>query len=626
MTVELDEVRGFLADHEPFAHLPEATLDALPGQMGIIYVRRGDELVSVGSVNDTLYVIRSGAVDIVSEDGLLLDRRDAGRNFGYSTLVGEPESLYRMVAVEDSLLLTMPRETFIGLIDEHPDIKRYFTTQSHRVRAAADEVRDDATAEVLRTPISDLIQGRAPITAGPDTTVQEAATIMTEARASSLIIIDGGAGTSSDSSAIVGILTDKDLRSRIVATAGSADTPVCEVMIPNPRTIDPSILTFEAMLVMSELGVHHLPVVDTGGGVVGMLTSGDIFRQLQTDPIYLAADLARAEVDELAGAYERAGEVAAKFLDRGATAEEAHHLMTSVADTIARRLIELAQQRLGPAPVPYSFVAVGSQGRKEMGPGSDQDNALVLDNSFDEATHGQYFQEFAAFVCQGLATAGQKLCPGDMMASNPKWRMTEHQWNETFTGWVTAPEAEALLNAQIFFDLRAIAGDQHLAERVHESAVRAAARSRRLHAHLAALSARREPPIGFFRGFVVERSGDYASTLDIKKGGTAAIVQMARLYAIAAGQPVVDTRRRLEAAAGDSVSEKGAAELLDAFAYLQTLTMRHQAQQIRAGETPNYRIEPSKLSSQDRDNLRDAFGVVKSMQNALASKYPVRTI
>ncbi|STC70290.1 DUF294 nucleotidyltransferase-like domain-containing protein [Corynebacterium pilosum] len=618
MTVELDEVRGFLADHEPFAYLPEATLDALPGQMGIIYVRRGDEIVPLGSVNDTLYVIRSGAVDIVSEDELLLDRRDAGRNFGYSTLVGEPESLYRMVAVEDSLLLTIPRATFTSLIDDHPDLERYFTTQSHRVRAAADEIRDDATAEVLRTPIAELISSQSLLTCAPETTVQEAATLMTAGRVSSIIVVDG--------EAIVGILTDKDLRTRVVAEALPVQTAVSEVMTTNPRTIDASVLTFEAMLVMSELGVHHLPVIGATGSVDGILTSGDIFRQLQTDPIYLAADLARADLDELSGAFERAGEVASKFLDRGASAEEAHRLMSSVADTIARRLIELAEEKFGPAPIPYAFVAVGSQGRKEMGPGSDQDNALVLDDSFDEAAHGQYFADFTRFVCEGLGAAGQKLCPGDMMASNPSWRMTASQWNDTFTGWVTAPEAEALLNAQIFFDMRAIAGDESLAEQVHENAVRAAARSRRLHAHLAALSARREPPIGFFRGFVVERSGDYASTLDIKKGGTAAIVQMARLYAIVAGQTVVDTRARLEAASGDSVSTKGASELLDAFAYLQTLTVRHQAAQVRAGETPDYRIEPSKLSSRDRDNLRDAFGVVKSMQNALASKYPVRTI
>lgn len=616
MTVELDEVRGFLADHEPFSRLPDDVLDALPRELVMSYVRRGDVIVGLGEVNDHLYVIRSGAVDIVSSNDLLLDRRDAGRNFGYSTLVGEPESRYSMVAVEDSLLLALPRAAFDELVDKHPDLRRYFASQSRRVKAAADEVRDNSSAQLLRTPIGEIFGEREFASIGPSATLQQAAQVMTEANTSSVVVVED---------AIEGILTDKDLRTRVVSQGLSADSPVVEVMTPQPRTVTSDMMTFEAMLVMSEMGIHHLPVVEHGK-VKGVLTSGDIIRQLQTDPIYLAADLARSTVEELKGAYRRAADVAARFVDRGATAEEAQRLMTSVADTIARRLIELAQEELGPAPVPFAFVAVGSQGRREMGPASDQDNALVLHNDYAPARHGDYFAQLAEFVCGGLHQAGQVTCPGNMMASNPQWRMTVKQWNDTFHTWITAPEAEALLNAQIFFDFRALAGDEDLAAEVHAQAVAAAQGSRRLHAHLAALASRREPPIGFFRGLVVERSGEYADTLDIKKGGLAAVVQMARLYSIAAGIPVVDTAERLRQSAGSSVSKKGAQDLQDAFDYLQILTIRHQATQIRRGDQPNYRIAPGELSANDRDYLRDAFGVIKSLQAALASKYPVRTI
>ena len=148
MSVELEEVYGFLAQHEPFSTLPEATLRALPAQMGITYVRRGQAVVEVGQPNDTLYVIRSGAVDVVSEDDLLLDRREAGLNFGYSTLVGERESAYLMQAVEDSILLMLPREAFLQLLEQFPDMGRYFQTASRRVRAAAEEVRDSGATEV----------------------------------------------------------------------------------------------------------------------------------------------------------------------------------------------------------------------------------------------------------------------------------------------------------------------------------------------------------------------------------------------------------------------------------------------------------------------------------------------
>ena len=151
--------------------------------------------------------------------------------------------------------------------------------------------------------------------------------------------------------------------------------------------------------------------------------------------------------------------------------------------------------------------------------------------------------------------------------------------------------------------------------------------ARRMHAHLASLAARREPPLGFFRGLVVDRSGEYANTLNVKKGGTAGIVQMARLFSLNAGVTAVGTRRRLtDAAAEGAVSEKGALDLLDAFEYLRTITLRHQAQQVREKIVPDYNIDPNQLSKMDREHLRDSFQIIKNMQNALATKYPVRSI
>lgn len=621
MSVELEEVYGFLAQHEPFSTLPEDTLRALPAQMGITYVRRGQAVVEVGQPNDTLYVIRSGAVDIVSEDNLLLDRREAGLNFGYSTLVGERESAYLMQAVEDSILLLLPREVFLQLLGQFPDLGRFFQTASRRVRAAADEVRDGGATDVLRTPLREIFDGREPVTRGKDVSIAEAARAMGEEGISSLIITDG--------QEIAGIITDADMRSRVVAEGVDTSRPVADVMTSPVRTIAPNALVVEAMLTMSELGIHHLPVAGDNN-VVGVVTAADIMRQLQADPIYLAADVARASLEELEGAYRDAARVAVRFFERGASAAETQRLLTSIADAVAKRLGTLAVEKLGPPPVPFAFVAVGSQARGEMGPASDQDNALVLADAYDAARHGEYFAELSSFVCEGLARAGQALCPGEMMASSPQWRMTESEWGRTFHGWVTAPKPDALLNAQVFFDFRAVFGFgegwQDMAARVRSGALASAHGSRRLHTHLAALATFREPPVGFFRGFVLERSGEYAHTLDIKRGGTAAVVQMARLYAIAAGVDEVDTIARLRGASGGPVSAKGAADLLDAYEYLADLAMRHQSALVRAGDTPNYRIDPKQLPERDRAALRDAFGVIKSLQNALSTAYPTRAV
>ena len=342
MSVELDEVYGFLAQHEPFSTLPEDILRALPVQMGITYVRRGQAVVEVGQPNDTLYVIRSGAVDIVSEDNLLLDRREAGLNFGYSTLVGERESAYLMQAVEDSILLLLPREVFLQLLGQFPDMGRFFQTASRRVRAAAEEVRDGGATDVLRTPLREIFAGREPVTRDKHVSIAEAARTMGEEGISSLIITDG--------QAVTGIITDADMRSRVVAAGVDTSRPVADVMTSPVRTIAPNALVFEAMLTMSELGIHHLPVAGQGQ-IMGVVTATDIMRLLQADPIYLAADVAQASLEELEGAYRKAARVAVRFFERGASAAETQRLLTSIADALAKRLGTLAVEKLGPAGV-----------------------------------------------------------------------------------------------------------------------------------------------------------------------------------------------------------------------------------------------------------------------------------
>lgn len=620
MSVEVEEVTGFLAEHEPFSHLPSDALTAISAFMTMRYIRRGTTVVEAGQRNDTLHVIRSGAMDVLDSEGGLLDRREPGLSFGYSTLVADPgvaESRYTTVAVEDSLILELPREAFQRAAAEHPDIERFYSLQTRQIRSAAQDLADDAATGVLRTPLRDVMIVNPQATA-PETSIAAAAQQMREQAVSSLLITANGA--------LRGIVTDRDMTGRVVAQSLDTSLPVSEVMTRDLRTVTPETLAFEAMLLMAELKVHHLPVLEEGK-VVGVVAGADIARLLRVNPIYLTADFSRrTSREDLRDAYREACAVIARFLDRSGDFAEAAQMMTIAADSIARRLLELAEEQFGAPPVPYAFVVLGSQGRREMGLSSDQDNAMVLSNDYDPNQHGEYFANLARWVCEGLAEAGQAWCPGDMMATNPLWRQTAREWEDTFHSWITAPDADALLHAQTFFDFRPVYGDTALADEVHRTAVRMGGESKRLHAHLASLAARREPPLTFFKGLVVERSGDYARTLNIKTGGTYSIVQMARLYAIASGVDAVDTATRLELSAGVGVSKEGARDLADAFYFLRTLTLRHQGRKLRHGEQPDYHVDPKRLSKMDREHLRDSFQVIKRMQSALGNKYPVRSI
>lgn len=642
MSVEIEEVRRFLAEHAPFSTLSEAALVFAGSNMEVMYSRRGDTIITAGERNDFLYVVRSGAVDVLDGDGVLLDRREAGRSFGYSTLAAPgngiatdtPEagedittSIYTIVCVEDSLLMRLPRAAFDELAAQSPELLRYYAGLSTRIRAAADRLQQEAHSDALRIEIGSFkIPNPAHI--APEVSLQEAARIMGEKDVSSLLVVTEG----SLEGQLCGIITDRDMR-KVVASGTSIDAPVETIMARNLATVSSEQMVFEALLLLTELHIHHLPVVD-GGKITGIVTAPDIMRLLQANPLYLTSDLSRRDTPEaMAEVYDEAQQMAVRFIERGASPSEVTGLLTVVADAMARKLLQLAEATLGAPPVPYAFVVLGSQGRREMGLASDQDNALILSDAYSPQEHGQYFAQLSEFVCKGLATAGQELCPGDMMASNPQWRMTVSEWRNAFHGWITAPEGDALLYAQTFFDMRPIHGDKAMAEAVHAQAMESAMGAPRLHAHLAALAARREPPLGFFRGLVVDRSGAYKNTLNVKKGGTAALVQMARLFAIVSGSDVLGSQGRIHTASTwqakdgkTAVSARSAADLSAALEFLTTVTLRHQAEQVREGKDPDYHINPEQLSKLDREHLRDAFHVIKSMQNALSLKYPVRSI
>ncbi|MEJ6019401.1 DUF294 nucleotidyltransferase-like domain-containing protein [Corynebacterium sp. H113] len=618
MSVEIDEIRAFLRKIRPFSELSEEELATIPANLTMRYARRGDEIVRAGGANDHVFIVRSGLVDVFDPAGNLLDRRDVGDHLGYSSLLSGEPSLYTMTAVEDSLLLVMTHEVFNNLMATMPAVSRYYGGENARIRAVASKLRSSAASEALRTRVVDLMSPN-PVTCSSAASIGEAAGIMTEMNVSSLLVVDNGN--------LNGIITDRDLRRRVLAKGKGPEVIVGDVMTPNPMTVEPQMLAFEAMLLMAERGYHHLPVADESG-VVGMVVIGDLLRTLHTDPVYATATLARKkDVKDIAEVATNARRVVGRFIERGVSAEEVSKLLTVTADAVARRLLVLAEERLGPPPVPYSFVVLGSQGRREMGLASDQDNALILHDSYDEAKHGAYFKELSDEVCQKLDLCGYPLCPGDMMASNPEWRMTVSDWSSTFHRWITAPDGDALLHAQTFFDIRGIHGDMALVDELRSHYVPVAEGSKRLHAHLAKLAAWREPPLGFFRGLVLEKGGEHGETLDIKKGGIATVVQMARLFAVAGGLPQLSTRERLAAGAGaGTVSRQGAADLADAFEFLSTVQFNHQEFLMREGKEPDNHVNPKNLSRLEREHLRDAFGVIRKLQQSLGAKYPIQSM
>ncbi len=617
LEVELAEIRDFLAQHEPFDALPDAVLDTLPGALSVEYFRRGSKLIATGRDNHHLYVLRSGAVEVLDAQGTLVDRGGAGSCHGSITLTQGNPSTFDVTAIEDTLALLVPAEVFHRLRAEHPGVDAFFDAQRrHRMRTAVAELQVTAGGAILKTRVRDIIE-REPVVVPLTATVREAAQVMSQRRVSSLLVMDDGR--------LAGIVTDRDLRTRVVAAGLDTGAPVTEVMTADPVTGRDDALAFQVLLEMVGRTIHHLPVVDDRGAPMGLVTTTDLLRLEQSNPVYLAGDIAKQEtVEGIAAVVERLPRVVEALVRQDATADDVGRIVTSVGDAVEQRLIDLAEADLGAPPVPYCWVALGSRARLEQALAADQDTAMIIDDTVTSEQE-EWFTRLAERVVDGLEACGYPRCKGDAMATNPRWRRPLAQWREEFARWMRRPEPEALLTASIFFDMRPVKGDLTLHARLQDFVVETAPGAGIFLAHLAAHAARNEPPLGFFRHFVLEKHGEHRDTLDIKKGGLLGVVELARVHGLAVGSRSVNTLARLhDARDGGAISHELADDLRDAFEFIGYVRLRHQAEQVRAGRPVDNRVAPDSLSSFEKRHLREAFGIIRSAHHALGQRYPVR--
>jgi CBS domain-containing protein len=374
-------------------------------------------------------------------------------------------------------------------------------------------------------------------------------------------------------------------------------------------------------MMMMQNNIHHLPIT-SHGGLIGMVARSDFMRIETEHPLYLVSDIGKqTTADGIVDACRRLPALIIGQIESDANGEQLGKFITMITDTVTRQLLRIAETEYGPPPCEYAWVAMGSQGRFEQSAKSDQDNALMLSNEATDADD-EYFAALAKVVNDGLDACGYVYCPGDVMASNPKWRQPLDQWKHYFHRWITVPEEKALMHANIFFDLRCVAGNAKLVDKLKKSIREDASKNEIFLALMAKNAMNYQPPIGFFRQFVLEKSGEHKNTLDLKLHGIMPIVEIARIRSLAAGELRISTRNRLLAAAkAKEITATDAASLIDALDFIEKLRIEHQSRQLQAGENPDNNLSPKELSPLVRQNLKSAFSQVRVSQAALLNRF-----
>ncbi|TNC80510.1 MAG: cyclic nucleotide-binding protein [Oleiphilus sp.] len=620
MQAEQIEISSFLSQYRPFSQLPEAALDELARNIEITYFRAGFDILQYGDPIQDLYIVRSGAVETFRRTGELYNRLDQGGIFGQMGLMMNRRVRFAVKALEDTLLYCIPADLFNRYCDEHACFSDYFEADSgdllrHTVSATSE-------SSSLATVKAKSLIVRSPVCVGPETSVRDAAKVMTRERVSSLLVTQQNPNHTDGACKVLGIVTDRDLRMRALAEELPVETPLAKIMSEELVTLDSNAYVFEAMLVMLRQNLHHLPLMHKHKPV-GVLALSDILQhESQSSLLFVRGIFTQMKVEDLALYARQLPAVYARMVNEGANSHMVGSAMSVIGRSFKQRLLALAEEKFGPPPVPYCFLALGSMARDEQLLVTDQDNAIVLDDRYEPALHATYFEQLASFVCDGLAACGYTYCSGDIMASNQKWRLTRTQWQTQFSDWIKSPDPQALLNSCIFFDLDGVWGELEFAETLKQFVAHESRNAPHFLANMAGNALNRTPPLGFFKGFVMEQDGRHGKSINLKRRGTAPLSDVIRVHALAVGSTAQNSFERLEDISEANLlpPDKGR-ELSDALEYISMVRIRHQASDVEQGHTPDNSINPDQLSSFERRNLKEAFQVLDKAQNFLKFRY-----
>ena len=605
----------FLREFPPFDALDPGELERVAEAAeeefhpaGATIFRQGAEPV------EHLRVVRTGAVEIVL-DGRVLDLLGEGELFGHASMLSGLPTGFEARAGENTACYRIPASVAQESLARPAGLRFVARSLLELWTEAAGAVTATPSVDPLLQPVGALIRTQS-VVCHPDTTIRDAAGMMTTAHSTSAVV-DLGDGA-------LGILTDHDLRVRVVAEGLTGEEPVSAVMSAPAYTCPPDRLGSDVVLDMLDRGLRHFPVVSPTGSVLGVVEDTDVLAAEARSFFFLRRRIARAQsVAEVIDAAHELRPTVLALHDARVAPVNVSAVYSVFVDALTRRMLELTLAESGGGGAEFAWLALGSQARREALPSSDMDSAIVWFGASDVDDVKPRLLEVTRTVVERLGACGLRADTHGATASDPRFVRSLDSWQRAAHSLIVDPTQEkALVLVSVLVDSRPVWGI-HTGTPVADS-FRPAPGNPALLRLLARFALSHRPPTGFLRGLVVESSGEHRGRLDLKNGGVLPIVDLARWAGMAAGVTSASTSERLRAgAAAGSLSETQSRTLEDALALIMGLRLEHQAHQLRAGQEPDDYIDPATLTRLTRSYLKEAFRAVASIQKDVSAQLSV---
>ena len=601
-----DALKDFLGRHTPFQAIADDELAELAAGSELVDFPAGAIVADYATqVPDDVWMVRRGAVTLhASADATTIDTVEQGGIFGYTPMLTGGGMEFVARTSEPSTLIRLPGALVRSQFAK-PAGLAFLASNAWNMSSRTDRATIAPTTD--SRPVGELVHGDV-LLVEPDASIRDAVCRMTEHHVSyALIRLPDGE---------LGIFTDRDLRTRVVAADVSIDEPITRVMSAPARRVTADLTVETVLMDMLECGMKHMPVVTARGEVIGVLEDADLLAASARQSFSLRRSIGLAgDAIELQEVGHRVTGVAADLFRNGTKASATSAILSVVIDSLVRRALELALAEADEDVEGFAWLTLGSVARREAVPSSDVDSAMSWRDDMSSAS--ERLRGLAARTHEILDGCGLPHDSNGAVAYKPLFSRSQSDWITAAEGWLDDPlRGQGLMMSSLLIDGRVVWGDASLhtvptAYRSMRDEHSDALRLQRLDALAARVVKTRS-----LRDVLSRRSG----TFDLKQHAITPIVNLARWGGLSAGVASASTPARLSAAAQmGAISESDAGTLCDVFAMLQRLRMAHQVSQIAAGHTPGDVITMSELSPLNRsllnDGLREIVGVQRRVRN-----------
>lgn len=627
-----ERITDFLKNFPPFNSLNYKELVLISSESKVLHIDKSEVLFKVGDqTHPYFYVVKEGAIglSVVSDaEEALIDKCDEGDILGLRPFFAKDNYLMTARAREESLLYAIPIEVFRPYVSQNQEVLNFllesfasntrnpYNPENKGKLISENVIYDEQSAELQYfQPIG---YTKKPITAKRKDIIKKVAQTMTQHKIGSVII--------EENQLPIGIVTDKDLRSKIATGIFTIEVPIDQIMSAPVITVPENISIAETQMMMLKHNVGHLCVTEDGTNrskIMGIISEHDVVSAQANNPGVLLKQTKRAtRSKELKAVREKLSDLILNSLDKNIPIQHICNLVGEVNIAITKRSIELAIEKMETEPpTRFAWLNIGSQGRKEQLLMTDQDNALIFEDVEEERYEEvkTYFVELAEIVAKTLNKMGYEFCPAEMMASNPMWCKSVTDWNKQYNAWINTPGEKGILMCSIFFDYDFIYGNESLVDTITENIHKNLKDNQLFFAYLGTDALKNPPPLGFFRQFLVEDDGEHKDAFDIKSRALMPLTDAARLLILSQNvKGITNTYQRFKKMAE---LEPQNADLFEACAEAFLILLKFRTKEGLLNNSNGKYLNLNDLSKSDKVKLKNAFTPIRDIQDSIKSRF-----